>query len=424
MIRLKINPDRVLIVTNSDIPQSHADAVTYAGLRGLTFRELAANLGTINGECFPLALIDTNYPLFGGGGGPLVSCQTAPYIGQSLMAAVSDYITNHNIECVLVSTYTPMMFWNLSSPSGAFFPLSAYLGSSYFYVTIGSGADPAMISPQRIASLTSLPSNPQTPNDAAAYIISGLNRSQVFPAAVPHGRLGFPALTTDTVPLSEIPLRADGGSVLINGTTQALLSEQNNNLDKAHWSSQSTGGSFFGNTLYSQTLWSRLQALNIPNRLDLGDESDPSSLGYAFVHGQAPANALWSAMLLNSLNPESAPYDYSGRPFDTDYTLVPGAFGTAWYSFPTAFAGSLAWNGGSGGISTVGEPLASNIPFAHCMNELLIKQQACLALANFWSAPFNPMGATAFIDPLYSPYANSPQPPPPRAPAAWLPWTL
>jgi hypothetical protein len=134
---------------------------------------------------------------------------------------------------------------------------------------------------------------------------------------------------------------------------------------------------------------------------------------------------LWAGMLLNNLSPlSSAVYDYSTQPVDTDYTLLPGAFGTAWYSFPTSYVGSIAWNGGSGGISTVGEPLATNIPYAHCMNELLIKQHACLALANFWSYPYNPMGATAFIDPLYSPYASSPQPPLSPARGSWLPWLV
>jgi hypothetical protein len=298
-----IDPQKVLLITNSNVAQSSIDADDYVIKRGLnSAHRLSFNFSTSND--LTLTQLKT---------GPSPTCTTNGYTGQYFIDSVVSYVTNNGIEAVILSTYTPCRvdsgYYTLSTVAGWAVGFNADLQLSYFDPTVSWG-DANVIEltsrntiektidyvthdwkPVRetysftrtftsgagnymyIDSVTNILIGDrvtgngitgdvyvrQTPSISNPIIIltasftstpsgtytfhKGNTRNPLF--RLPHGRLGCPDWSNTVV--AELPLinpPAEGTTVYTNAVTNALVAETQNHNTKVHALSQTNSYSW------------------------------------------------------------------------------------------------------------------------------------------------------------------------------------
>jgi len=426
--------------------QSYLDALAYCSVRNIPTSNIRQfNFGSTDGGLSILGLNSTannGYSYLGS----TVSIQSqAAYngvaAGSSILQVLANEIKNFGCLCVICSTYTPFFVSCAGSPNtgytlpgflsaAAFFynnPMISTISGSYTPYSVARASN-AFLS--QAASLPLLSGNIMPANWASISVTGNLTN----PAGVPvvaHGRLGCPNTYNALLgySIAEVPLINSATSVFTNAYTNALISEQANNFNMPiHYSSVDQYSRQVANC--GATYQAYLQQQAFTNVVDVGDssQSSPPSLGYLFATTNpctSPLPTMWAYMSNSSyqyngpsIPADQADYNYlpvSTSPWKSNFQLLPGAFGTAGFSYPLSLGVSFLYNGASAFVMTAGEPYATNIPSPPEEFHLLANQKLPMCLAAYYSPNFYNstlsnnfnICATACGDPLYQPFKST-----------------
>lgn len=380
---LGIDPNRVLIVTNSDNAQSNTDASDYIVKRGLTSRKLAFNFGTDN------SAMDRG--MLTGGAISHYLCQTAPYAGQAFTVAIANYVADNAIEAVILSTYTPCRV----SFGGGVYTVSSFAGAASWW---NANSSP-------LSYFDPTPRTRTTINQIVANVAQDWrpNRGNNPNSIIPHGRLGCPDYNNNTI--AEVALNASVGpeSIYTHAVTNGLVAETQDQTQKQHALTQSLAYSVV--TAALQTLafnWAKQIAMPFVANMGTDYAMNPASNPPLVLPG--PLFALCLAVDFNGVNQTN---------LQNAFTCLAGAWGFNWTSNAGQFGQALLYNGGSAAALSFGEPFSDGIPQPQELFIYVSYYQVPAMLAHFL-AYGNDMGSTTCGDPLYTPYkATGVRPPKP-----------
>lgn len=292
-----IDPKKVLLIVNSDYPQSLADALDYVSRRGLTSTNiLSFNLGTtttITTDILDISGTNTTTP---------VRCNTSgTYWNQTFVTAISNFKNNNQVDGVILSTYTPHKLTGTSTYYGRDTLASFAGGASSSYR--GGGLDTSYFCPNTTGfpyDLTSLSWFPGS--QAATYARNTIERvyervvnTWQVPAGstnslnpykkVPHGRLGCPNLDSTTISEDSLLSYLGTSSIYNRAVTKGLEAETKNQLQSVHVLSQTvsytvSGGD--GMTSWANSMayeWSKRMGMTNVYKVDFGSYTQIASTG-------------------------------------------------------------------------------------------------------------------------------------------------
>ncbi len=381
-----IRLDRVLLVVNSDNAQSVADAADYATKRSLTGgHTIAFAFGTLGGSNnFTLAQLLTS-------GGP--ACTTAPYAGQMFLPALAHYMADHDIDAVILSTFTPCGFNPQSS--GKTYTLASVAGYAKQMFRFGSIPVSYFDEVNYVA----------VPHDTVANIQANVCQnwhpfsSRNVAGALPHGMLGCPNFSTSTI--AERPLRVSVGveSIYTHAVTKGLIAEALDHTPDLHLVTDNIDVTRAAQAAF----WARQLAIANLRNAGNGVTYDPTGGGS------------WSGAMnvfagCGSFGSFVQSWAFGGT-FADSFTVQPGGW---YYQFVsnTGFLGTdFLYNGGSAAVFTFGEPLSDGIPNPQELFIYATTYKMPLMQAHFL-AHSNGMGSTVVGDPLYTPYLSTDVVPP------------
>jgi hypothetical protein len=355
-----INLKKVLLIVNSDSAQSIADANNYVGMRGLDpIHRLGFPWGTSN------AVI------------------TATELKVSVVPTVAQYIVDHAIECVILSTYTPSSVNPQVPLIVPTYALAAWLSASVRLNNLPVGAVFGYWGAhQSRDTVDQVIANVE--QDWYSYVVSS-----VFSYQLPHGRLGCPDYSNATI--AESVLNAGGGSIYTHAVAQAIAAEQVSHQLDMHLLTNVLGYSIITPQLNGLAL-QQANRRNFPNFVNVGAAFQPSDL----TNGSATApTTLFALCLANNWNSLDI----------TNFIAAPGAWGYNWTSSAGKFGANLLKAGAAAALLSFGEPFTTGLTPPEQLFIYATEYRATLALAAFLGFS-NGMGYTVCGDPLYTPYAQ------------------
>ena len=243
-----IDPQKVLLITNTTFAQSGIDAADYITKRGLNpNHKLAFNFGASH-HVDGINLVTPS----------LLSCQTSgPYYGQSIRDAIINYTDDHEIDAIIFSTWTPHgLSWSpMSLPAwaghirqeedghhwslqGQYWALStnstSWPGGLDYATPENQDASSRRNSVDKIIQQVVHNWKPSYRPPQSSTNVNPYNKYK----SIPHGRLGCPNIFSNQI--EEWTLNENVGfeSIYNRAVTKALLAEQQNHLHDSHVLSQ------------------------------------------------------------------------------------------------------------------------------------------------------------------------------------------
>jgi hypothetical protein len=373
----------VLIVTNSSIPASLADAQTYCALRGLPVNIVQIAFGTTSAATISEAgMANGTYAVTGAF---LNGSASSAYNSLSAYAACGQVMAALSLSCVLFSTYTPVQF----------------------ATSDGSFAIPALV---------------------AAYASADQGQNY-FSDGWGWGRLGAPRQNPANAygwEWENEQTTRSGARVFDVCVPQAIAAEQQNNYGKPVMASTGVAGgtgtvgvSILGDAYGFTTAWYQSYMAEIrqtfSSTLDMQvDYPFDTNAADDWYRGSAPRPcsvfAFCAPFSLQATVPASGLVAGS-QPYSDSYTVLPGGWSCHWYSWQIFFALDFLRNGGAAAVTTVYEPTAAGI---RNPREFLTALRTGISMARAMSYPMSasPVSGLTFPayqmpmgDPLYRPYA-------------------
>lgn len=376
-----------LIIYNTDIPQSLADAENYLAARGLPLNVVGVNFTSI-GTTEPTFAELLNGPFVVQPGTYRVNgVVTSTYDGVSVLWFMYQaWYSKALFDALLMSTYTPLRYYDGSLHR----PLVSFLGANI---------------------------------ESTAPTWSGI---------IPNGRLGCPAAYASGIsPTFDFTVEMtprQGGTILEQALINALAAEQRFNYREPHVLS-STGGPYVANAApgFNAAYWPGLMSaardrhVNITYDLCSSDYPCGSSSANDFLNGSvAPPMPIFALCCpFNANGQAGANQGDQNLPgqhlYSNNYTVRSGGWSAHWYSWQWFWAMDFLYNGGSAAFLTVQEPYERGIrdpkQFLVGMMDQGISLAECLqtsvspAADSYYSVMYIDH-QTVVGDPLYRPYAT------------------
>ena len=377
----------ILLVYNTSIPSSHADAITYLTRRNLPVNLLGVNFGTVPtavSQAQALASVYTVQSLVWNG------VADTTFNGNTLYWGLYWAAQKYAVDGVILSTYTPLVYVNTQAPLNR--PLPACFGSIVHLARFNNGL-----------------------------------------SFVPNGRLGSPAVSTNNFDFTTEMTTRSGTALANQAVLHAIAAESRYNRGEPHMLSTATSygsqlpslglvnNTFGYSVAYYQSLMSYARSQGLNWTLDLGlDYAFNTGSATDFILGSLPAPIqLWGMSLPAGIN-DRATLVPGTHPYSNNYVVRPGGWSCHWYSYQWSWSMDFLFNGGSAAVITVSEPLSDGIRDPRRILEgvmsglslmetltLSVTPRSCPAYA---VNPAYPDCVTVLGDPLYRPYAVSMRP--------------
>ena len=397
---MAINANRALVVFNTSVAQSEANADAYAAARGLLVAGSYVKMG------FPLGTASQVTSAAKSGTLDSITCAkslsrdgtTNAYVGQQLLTAIATAAVDNACECVLVESACPVTVdgFDMNSTYGDIGPFESFCAGAPIFA-------PESPSLRALAQMTGLTGKTaknlsvMSGNVAlGCYPVSPLqNRFNAanYARFLPSGRIGFYGCSAADV------ARIVSDSVWAEGQT---------NLSKYHLvggdtysPNQSAADNVTANAIFASTgIGSVLRRLDVDTQPEYAGTAISKS---AYESGALSLNLF--GLLYSNGSQSAADYQPGGGIYGS-VSVQRGAWGFVWQSSAFLLANMLMAKGAAAAIANVREPYANGLPG---IVEVAVALVAGLSVMEsvYLSAAMTAPRTTVYGDPLYRPYTST-----------------